>query len=95
MSRCKKCKFYEPLHKPRRIRESTYIYGFCFKDFHADSGSIYPVYLPDGGVCKEFTEGKDRDSIYEYEMSQEFHCECCKKNLISRITGLINKGGTL
>ena len=52
MSRCDECKKYAGLQRPRKVDEQNYIYGFCFNDYHVNYGSTYPVYIPDGGVCK-------------------------------------------
>lgn len=78
MSRCDSCKKYSALHRPRKVDDQNYIYGFCFKDCHGSYGSVYPVYLPDGGVCKAFEENHEK---YEYEIDPAFRCECCKKKL--------------
>lgn len=53
MSRCDSCKKYSALHQPRKVDDQNYIYGFCFKNY-GNYGSTYPVYLPDGGVCKAY-----------------------------------------
>lgn len=68
------------LHNPREIGEGIFVYGFCFKDVQEKYGDAYPVYVPDGGVCKSFERKKAEKEDYEYEMTQEFKCECCKKN---------------
>ena len=91
MSRCRQCKKYGVLHKPREIADGIFVYGFCFKDLHEKYGSAYPVYISDGGVCKEFDKKKEEKDDYEYEMTQEFRCECCKKNLISKIAKCIER----
>ncbi len=88
MSRCDECKKYSGLHKPRKVDEQNYIYGFCFKDYHVNHGSTYPVYIPDGGVCKAFE--KSAKEKYEYEIDPTFKCECCKKELLSKITKCLN-----
>lgn len=90
MSRCGKCKYYEPLHKPRNIQGDAYVYGLCFKDYHGDFGTPYLVYIPDSGTCKKFVKGKESHDDYEYEMTQEFRCECCKKELLGKISKLLN-----
>lgn len=54
MTRCDSCKKYSALQNPRKAGEENYIYGFCFKDYHVGYGAAYPVYVPDGGVCKAF-----------------------------------------
>lgn len=87
MSRCERCGNYGALHEPKVIND-TCVYGFCFKNF-CNLGSVYPVYIPDGGVCKSFAERKDGKEAYEYEMTQAFKCECCKKNLIEKISRLV------
>lgn len=90
MSRCVQCKKYGVLHKPWRISDTIFVYGFCFKDIHENYGSAYPVYSPDG-ACKAFDKKKEEKSDHEHEMEQEFMCCCCKKNLISKITKCIEK----
>lgn len=91
MGSCGECKKYGVLHTPREIADGIFIYGFCFKDFQRSYGSIYPVYIPQGGTCKEFDKKKEEKEDYEYEMTQDFKCECCKKALIGKITGCIEK----
>ena len=54
MSRCSQCKKYGVLHTPMKIADNIFVYGFCFKDLHENYGSTYPVYIPDGGVCRSF-----------------------------------------
>ena len=85
MSRCGQCKNYGVLHKPWEVKEGICVYGFCFKDFREGYGSAYPVYVPDGGVCRSFKQKKAEKDDYEYEMTQEFKCECCKKELLSKV----------
>lgn len=87
MSRCDSCKKYSALHQPRKVDDKNYIYGFCFKDYHGDYGSEYPVYIPDGGVCKAFVRITEK---YEYETDPAFRCECCKKELREKILKLLN-----
>lgn len=89
MSRCGQCKKYSMLHNPREIGEDIFVYGFCFKDVREKYGTAYPVYIPDGGVCKSFERKKAEKEDYEYEMTQEFKCECCKKTLIEKISKII------
>lgn len=91
MSRCGQCKKYSVLHNPREIGEGIFVYGFCFKDVQEKYGAAYPVYVPDGGVCKSFERKKAEKEDYEYEMTQEFKCECCKKTLIEKISNIIKK----
>ena len=88
MRRCDECKKYAGLHKPRKVAEQNYIYGFCFKDYHVSYGSTYPVYIPDGGVCKAFE--KSSKEKYEYEIDPAFKCECCKKELLGKIIKCLN-----
>lgn len=57
-ARCGQCRHYAPLRTPFRYGESGYPddvtgYGFCTKNTVFRS-SFYPVYLPDGGQCKDF-----------------------------------------
>lgn len=93
MNRCEQCKYYGVLHTPRIVKDDIRVYGFCFKDLHENYGSAYPVYVPDGGVCKSFSKKKEEKEDYKYEMTQEFRCECCKKDLIDKISKCIEKGG--
>lgn len=58
MSRCDLCKKYTPLIEPREVMAGCFVYGFCFKDHHGHYGHAYPVYIPDGGVCKLFEKKK-------------------------------------
>lgn len=90
MSRCGQCRHYGVLHKPRNIKDDMQIYGFCFKDIRENYGSIYPVYIPDGGVCKGFIKKKEEKEDYSYEVTQEFKCECCKKELLSKIEKVLS-----
>lgn len=76
MSRCEQCKHYGTLHTPRIIKDEIRVYGFCFKDLRENYGSAYPIYIPDGGVCKSFSKKEEKKEDYEYEMTQEFKCEC-------------------
>lgn len=91
MSRCGQCEKYSTLHTPKEIGEGIFVYGFCFKDLRKNYGSAYPVYVPDGGVCKSFVKRKAEKEDYEYEMTQEFKCECCKKTLIEKISNIVKK----
>lgn len=64
-TRCEGCKFYLPLTEPFQYEKTGYpqgvtVYGFCAKDA-AWRGSFYPVYLPDGGVCKSFQKGRKKE----------------------------------
>lgn len=90
MSRCNECKKYDALHKPRKVDKENYIYGFCFKDYNSNYGSVYPVYIPDGGVCKSFEKSAQKKESYEYEIDPAFKCECCKKQLLSKIEKCLN-----
>lgn len=87
MSRCDSCKKYSALHRPRKVDDQNYIYGFCFKDHHSNYGSVYPVYIPDGGVCKAYDRSTEQ---YEYEIDPAFQCECCKKRLREKIMKILN-----
>ena len=57
-TRCEKCKYFAALVEPYHYKKDGYpdgvtVYGFCAKD--AERRFIfYPVYLPDGGACREF-----------------------------------------
>lgn len=90
MIRCEECKKYAALHSPRKVDEHNYIYGFCFKDYHVSYGSTYPVYIPDGGVCKAFEKSPKEKKEYEYEIDPTFKCELCKKELLSKINKCLN-----
>ena len=87
MTRCAQCEHYAVLHKPKGN-----VFGFCFKDFREGHGSAYPVYLPDSGACKSFLKAKENRD-YEYEMTQEYRCECCRKELESQIVKVIGRAG--
>lgn len=89
MSRCGQCKKYGVLHTPMEISDNIVVYGFCFKDLRKNYGSAYPVYVPDSGFCKSFDKKREEKDDYEYQMTQEFKCECCKKNSIKKITKCI------
>lgn len=89
MSRCGQCKNFGVLHTPWKVADGIFVYGFCFKDLHENYGGAYPVYVPDGGVCKRFSKKKEEKENYEYEMTQEFKCECCKKELLGKITKIL------
>ena len=71
MSRCGQCEKYSALHTPKEIGEGVFVYGFCFKDLRKNYGSAYPVYVPDGGVCKSFVKKKAEKEDYEYEMPKK------------------------
>lgn len=88
MSGCNKCKHYAALQTPRKISESAYVYGFCFKNTANDYGRTYPVYIPNG-ACSDFAKKKEGKEDYEYEENQEFKCDCCKKNMISKMKKII------
>lgn len=56
-ARCERCKYYAKLKAPYHYEKDGYkdgvtVYGFCTKN--AKLFSFYPVYIPDGGVCKDF-----------------------------------------
>lgn len=57
-TRCGLCRHYIELSVPYRYDKVGYpdgvtVYGFCAKNAQR-TGSFYPVYLPDGGVCRDF-----------------------------------------
>ena len=57
-ARCEQCKYYIKLGIPYCYKQKGYkngvtVYGFCAKDVER-LFSFYPVYLPNGGVCKAF-----------------------------------------
>lgn len=56
--RCEQCAHYAKLEAPFHYKKEGYtdgvtIYGFCGKNVDV-STTMYPVYIPDGGVCAEF-----------------------------------------
>lgn len=56
-TRCGGCKHYAELKEPFRYKKDGYkegiiVFGFCGKNA-PKTFSLYPVYLPDGGVCKD------------------------------------------
>lgn len=56
--RCDRCKHYAKLENPFQYDKEGYpdgivVHGFCAKDVKRIF-SFYPVYLPNGGVCKSF-----------------------------------------
>ena len=55
MKNCKNCKHYTALTEPREAIPEGHVHGFCFKDYHGNHGSAYPVYIPEGG-CKAFVK---------------------------------------
>ena len=72
ITRCEQCKLYAELKEPFHYEKLGYpegvtVYGFCTKDIKRLQ-FFYPVYLPDGGVCKAFvkktqhTKGKYRST---------------------------------
>lgn len=61
-TRCDRCKHYAKLEEPYHYDAHGYpegvtVPGFCGKDAK-NSFRFYPVYLPDGGVCKGFSAKK-------------------------------------
>ena len=61
-TRCSKCAHYAELKSPFHYEKNGYpigvtVYGFCGKQA-IKMFSFYPVYLPDGGICKEFKKRK-------------------------------------
>ena len=90
MSRCGQCKHYGALHEARKLEGGSILHGFCFKDFKDGHRSAYPVYLPDGGVCKQFKKSSNKQE-YEYEMTQEFKCDCCKDKLRGLFDKMLSK----
>ncbi len=70
--RCERCKYYARFETPyhyeyREYPDGITVYGCCGKDA-ARSFSLYPVYLPDGGVCKAF---KKKSGIKAETIPQE------------------------
>lgn len=60
-TRCDHCKHYLPLGEPYHYEANGYqdgvtVFGFCGKN--AGLFRFYPVYIPDGGVCKDFSAQK-------------------------------------
>lgn len=83
---CKECQSYYDLRIPKKVDDKNYIYGYCFKDnYNMEKG--HAIYIP-GGSCKEFIACKDSKD-YKYEIDPAFKCECCKKELLSKMTKLI------
>lgn len=59
-TRCGQCEHYAELKTPFHYKLAGYpdgvtVYGFCGKNARAIVSTFFPVYLPDGGVCKVFT----------------------------------------
>ena len=62
-TRCGKCRHYAELKEPFHYEKDGYkegvtVFGFCGKNV-TKTFFLYPVYLPDGGVCKEFKGKKN------------------------------------
>ena len=60
-TRCDHCKHYLQLGEPYHYEVNGYkdgvtVFGFCGKN--SGSFRFYPVYIPDGGVCKDFCAKK-------------------------------------
>lgn len=58
-TRCARCQLFAELKKPFHLEMPGYpdgvtVYGFCAKDAGPSVVSFYPVYIPDGGICKHF-----------------------------------------
>ena len=53
MNSCEKCKSYTSLKEPRKEGERHIVHGICFKDYFKNSGSIYPIHIPET-ECKSF-----------------------------------------
>lgn len=61
-TRCDRCKHYAKLEEPYHYDAHGYpegvtVYGFCGKSAKA-TFAFYPIYIPDGGVCKDFSRKK-------------------------------------
>lgn len=57
-TRCGTCRYYIELPVPYKYEKDGYpdgitVYGFCTKATQA-RGVFFPVYIPDGGVCKDY-----------------------------------------
>lgn len=64
-TRCGSCEHYALLATPFHYGKEGYpkgvtIYGFCTKS--ASNSSFYPVYLPDGGQCKDYKQISKRNA---------------------------------
>lgn len=64
--RCEQCTYYAKLETPFHYEKDGYpdgvtVWGFCAKDVKRSFG-FYPVYVPDGGVCKEFMRKSTRNT---------------------------------
>lgn len=71
--RCDRCAHYIKLEVPYHYEKDGYpdgvtVYGFCAKDVRRNF-AFYPVYLPDGGVCKAFKHKGGAKSTSDGEMS--------------------------
>lgn len=58
--RCERCAHYAKLENQFHYdkdgyKEGVTVWGFCAKDVKR-SFHFYPVYVPDGGVCKDFKQ---------------------------------------
>lgn len=67
-TRCGRCQFYAELKEPFHYDANGYpdgvtIYGFCAKGNSPLVSRFYPVYLPNGGVCKSYL--KKEENKYE------------------------------
>lgn len=78
-SRCEQCTYYAKLEAPYHYEKDGYkggvtIYGFCAKNV-AVTFSLYPVYIPNGGVCKAFKQKKGEKPISADEMRGQITME--------------------
>jgi hypothetical protein len=58
-TRCAQCQNYAELKEPFHFKMDGYsetitVYGFCAKAAGPAVSTFYPVFLPDGGVCKSY-----------------------------------------
>lgn len=57
---CNLCKNYSELKETRKANEECFVYGFCFKDYYGNHGSVHPVYIPNSSsTCKKFSRKID------------------------------------
>lgn len=76
---CEQCKLFIELKEPFCYEKTGYpqgvtVYGFCTKDIHR-LNNLYPVYIPDGGVCGDFVRDPKKPDpppnvqlVIEYEV---------------------------
>ena len=58
-TRCSQCQLYAELKEPFHYDAPGYpegvtVHGFCSKDNSPWVSKFYPIYLPNGGVCKSY-----------------------------------------